>query len=98
MDEVTGPIIAVGLVLCVVFVPCAFLSGITGHFFYQFAVTIAVSTMISALNAVTMTPSRAVLIFTRRRQHAKARTAKPEALPWWIFGVPGGLLSVWLAR
>ena len=63
MDEVTGPIIAVGLVLCAVFVPCAFISGITGQFFRQFAVTIAVSTVISAINAVTMTPSRAVLIF-----------------------------------
>ena len=63
MDEVTGPIIAVALVLCAVFVPCAFISGITGQFFHQFAVTIAVSTLISAINAVTMTPSRAVLIF-----------------------------------
>ena len=63
MDEVTGPIIAVALVLCAVFVPCAFISGITGQFFRQFAVTIAVSTVISAINAVTMTPSRAVLIF-----------------------------------
>ena len=98
MDEVTGPIIAVGLVLCVVFVPCAFLSGITGHFFYQFAVTIAVSTMISALNAVTMTPSRAVQIFTRQARHGEGKNTAKEALPWWIFGVPGGLLSVWLAR
>ncbi len=63
MDEVTGPIIAVALVLCAVFVPCAFISGITGQFFRQFAVTIAVSTVISAVNALTMTPSRAVLIF-----------------------------------
>src|SRR5207249_1826310 len=63
MDEVTGPIVAVALVLCAVFVPCSFISGITGHFFHQFAVTIAVSTVISAINAVTMTPSRAVLIF-----------------------------------
>ena len=57
MDEVTGPIIAVSLVLCAVFVPCAFISGITGQFFHQFAVTIAVSTLISAVNAITMTPS-----------------------------------------
>ena len=63
MEEVTGPIIAVALVLCAVFVPCAFVSGITGQFFRQFAVTIAVSTVISAINAMTMTPSRAVLIF-----------------------------------
>ena len=98
MDEVTGPIIAVGLVLCAVFVPCAFLSGITGRFFYQFAVTIAVSTMISALNAVTMTPSRAVLIFSSQARHGEGETPTREALPWWIFGVLGGLLGVWLAR
>src|SRR5208337_2123239 len=60
MDEVTGPIVAVALVLSAVFVPCAFIGGITGQFFRQFAVTIAVSTIISAINAVTMTPSRAV--------------------------------------
>ena len=98
MDEVTGPIIAVGLVLCAVFVPCAFLSGITGRFFYQFAVTISVSTMISALNAVTMTPSRAVMIFTSQAGHGEGNHSSKEALPWWIFGVPGGLLSAWLAR
>ena len=46
MDEVTGPVVAVALVLCAVFVPCAFISGITGQFFRQFAVTIAVSTVI----------------------------------------------------
>jgi multidrug efflux pump len=98
MDEVTGPIIAVGLVLCAVFVPCAFLSGITGLFFYQFAVTIAVSTMISALNAVTMTPSRAVLIFSSQARDGEGETPTKEALPWWIFGVMGGLLGVWLAQ
>jgi multidrug efflux pump len=98
MDEVTGPIIAVGLVLCAVFVPCAFISGITGRFFYQFAVTIAVSTMISALNAVTMTPSRAVLIFTSQAKHGAGGHTVKEALPWWIFGVAGGMGSVWLAR
>ena len=84
----TGPIIAVALVLCAVFVPCAFISGITGQFFRQFAVTIAVSTIISAINAVTMTPSRAVLIF---KSGDAAHEHKPEALPWWAFA-GGGLL------
>src|SRR5207249_8518690 len=65
MEEITGPIIAITLVLSAVFVPCAFISGITGRFFQQFAVTIAASTIISALNALTMTPSRAVLILQR---------------------------------
>ena len=63
MEEISGPIMAITLVLCAVFVPCAFISGITGRFFTQFAVTIAASTVISAINALTMTPSRALMIF-----------------------------------
>jgi multidrug efflux pump len=62
MDEVTGPVIAVALVLCAVFVPCAFISGITGQFFRQFAVTIAVSTVISAFNSLTLSPALAALL------------------------------------
>ena len=62
MDEVTGPVIAVALVLCAVFVPCAFISGITGQFFRQFAVTIAVSTMISAFNSLTLSPALAAIL------------------------------------
>jgi multidrug efflux pump len=74
--------------LCAVFVPCCFLGGITGQFFRQFAVTIAVSTIISAINAITMTPSRAVMIFkTKEGQHG--HELQREALPWWIFGVLG---------
>ncbi len=62
MDEVTGPVIAVALVLCAVFVPCAFISGITGQFFRQFALTIAVSTVISAFNSLTLSPALAALL------------------------------------
>ena len=99
MEEITGPIIAITLALSSVFVPCCFLSGITGQFFQQFAVTIAVSTIISAVNALTMTPSRAVIIF-RRQQAAggHGHELKREALPWWAFAILGGLLSVWLCR
>ena len=106
MDEITGPVLAITLVLTSVFIPCCFLGGITGQFFRQFAVTIAVSTIISAINALTMTPSRAVLIFKSEQAatqndneagHA-ARAPQKEALPWWIFGVGGGLLCVWLAQ
>src|SRR5271155_2726066 len=79
MEEVTGPIVAVGLVLCAVFVPCALISGITGQFFRQFAVTITVSTIISAINAITMTPSRAVLIF--RSKHPAGRASEPVKVP-----------------
>ncbi|NQD93188.1 efflux RND transporter permease subunit [Pseudomonas sp. CrR25] len=59
MQEVSGPIIAIALVLCAVFVPMAFLSGITGEFYKQFAVTIAISTVISAINSLTLSPALA---------------------------------------
>ena len=75
MDEVTGPVIAVALVLCAVFLPCAFISGITGQFFRQFAVTIAVSTMISALNSLTLSPALAAILL-------KPHGAKRDPLAW----------------
>ena len=73
MDEVTGPVIAVALVLCAVFVPCMFLGGITGQFFRQFAVTISVSTVISAFNSMTLSPALAAILL-------KPREAKPDIL------------------
>jgi multidrug efflux pump len=94
MEEITGPILAITLVLSSVFVPCCFLSGITGQFFRQFAVTIAVSTIISAVNALTMTPSRAVLIF-KTEEGAHGHELKREALPWWIFALVGGMVAYW---
>ncbi len=69
MAEVTGPVIAVALVLSAVFVPCAFISGITGEFFRQFAVTVAVSMIISAINSLTLSPALAALLL--KPQHAK---------------------------
>lgn len=62
MQEVSGPIIAIALVLCAVFVPMAFLSGVTGQFYKQFAVTIAISTVISAINSLTLSPALAALL------------------------------------
>ena len=62
MEEVTGPIVAVALVLCAVFIPTAFVSGITGQFYRQFALTIAVSTVISAFNSLTLSPALAALL------------------------------------
>ncbi len=62
MDEVAGPVVAVGLVLTAVFVPCVFISGIIGQFFRQFAVTIAVSTLISAFNSLTLSPALCALL------------------------------------
>src|SRR5262249_23787565 len=62
MSEVTGPIIAIALVLCAVFVPIAFISGLTGEFYRQFALTIAFSTIISAFNSVTLSPALSALL------------------------------------
>ena len=66
MDEVTGPVIAVALVLFAVFIPAAFLGGISGQFFRQFAVTIAVSTVISAFNSLTLSPALAAILLRPR--------------------------------
>jgi multidrug efflux pump len=62
MSEVTGPIIAIALVLCAVFVPIAFISGLTGEFYRQFALTIAFSTVISAFNSLTLSPALAATL------------------------------------
>ena len=62
MREVSGPIIAIALVLVAVFVPLAFISGLTGQFYSQFAVTIAISTVISAINSLTLSPALAALL------------------------------------
>ncbi|MBN9521053.1 efflux RND transporter permease subunit [bacterium] len=101
MGEITGPILAITLVLAAVFVPAAFVSGITGQFYRQFALTIAVAMAISAINAMTLSPSRAVAIF-RSREQAPGREGKEgahqgaEALPWWgwtaLFGYGSYLL------
>jgi multidrug efflux pump len=66
MDEVTGPVVAVALVLWVVFMPCAFIGGVTGQFFRQFAVTISVSTVFSAINSLTLSPALAAILLRPR--------------------------------
>jgi multidrug efflux pump len=66
MEEVSGPIIAIALVLCAVFVPTAFISGLTGQFYRQFALTIAISTVISAFNSLTLSPALASRLLKRR--------------------------------
>jgi multidrug efflux pump subunit AcrB len=66
MDQVSGPVVAVALVLSAVFVPCAFIGGITGMFFRQFALTIAVSTVISAFNSLTLSPALAAILLQPR--------------------------------
>jgi multidrug efflux pump subunit AcrB len=68
MSEVTGPIIAISLVLMCVFIPCAFITGITGQFFRQFALTIAVSTFFSAVNSLTLSPALCALLLKPKDQ------------------------------
>ena len=95
MDEITGPILAITLVLSSVLLPSALLGGITGLFFRQFALTISVSMLLSAVNAMTMTPARAAWIFAKRRPGEHGDQGK-EALPWWIFALFGGLATLWI--
>jgi multidrug efflux pump subunit AcrB len=71
MDEVSSALIAIALVLTAVFVPTAFLSGLTGQFYRQFALTVAVSTLISAFNSLTLSPALAALLL--RPHHESAR-------------------------
>ena len=68
MTEVTGPVIAIVLTLCAVFVPIAFLGGLTGELYRQFAVTIAIAVVLSGIIALTLTPSLCVLILKREHK------------------------------
>ncbi len=85
MDEVTGPVIAVALVLAAVFVPCAFLGGVTGQFFRQFAVTIAVSTVFSAFNSLTLSPALAAILLKKRGSNRDPLTWLLDVLLGWFF-------------
>ncbi|TEW52446.1 efflux RND transporter permease subunit [Psychromonas algicola] len=73
MSEVTGPIIAIALVLCAVFIPTAFISGLSGQFYKQFALTITISTVISAFNSLTLSPALSALLL-------KSHDSKPDRL------------------
>ncbi|HAB16321.1 MAG TPA: multidrug efflux RND transporter permease subunit [Verrucomicrobiota bacterium] len=85
MTEVTGPIVATALVLCAVFVPTAFISGLTGQFYKQFAITIAISTVISAFNSLTLSPALAAVLL-RDHQAPKDRfTRILDGLFGWLF-------------
>jgi len=83
MHEVTGPVVAIVLVLCAVFVPIAFLGGLTGELYRQFAVTISIAVVISGAVALTLTPSLCVLMLKREQKQ-----------PWRFFG----WFNDWFAR
>jgi HAE1 family hydrophobic/amphiphilic exporter-1 len=81
MSEVGGPVVAIALILAAVFIPTAFIPGITGRLYQQFAVTIAISVLISAFNALTLSPALASLLLKPRQEgKRKGLLAKPYAL------------------
>jgi multidrug efflux pump len=85
MREVVGPIIATSLVLVAVFVPTAFISGVSGAFYKQFALTIAVSTLISAFNSLTLSPALCALLLDRAHHHQDGFSRVLEKLLGWFF-------------
>ena len=87
MREVTGPIIATTLVLAAVFIPTAFMSGLTGQFYKQFALTITISTVISAINSLTLSPALSALLL------------KDEKAPKdWLSKLMDSVFSAWLFK
>jgi hydrophobe/amphiphile efflux-1 (HAE1) family protein len=85
MKEVTGPIIATALVLCAVFIPTAFISGLTGQLYKQFAITIAISTVISAFNSLTLSPALAALLLRGHHEKKDLVTRGTDFLFGWFF-------------
>lgn len=85
MSEVSAPIIAISLVLMCVFIPCLFISGITGQFFRQFAVTIAVSTFFSAVNSLTLSPALAALLLKPKHEQRDPLSWLLSILLGWFF-------------
>ncbi len=97
MSEVTGPIVSTALVLCAVFVPTAFITGLTGQFFRQFALTIAISTVISAFNSLTLSPALAAVLL-RSHDAPKDRFERLiERSFGWLFG-PFNKAFAWLSN
>jgi len=85
MREVTGPIVATALVLCAVFVPTAFISGLTGQFYKQFALTIAISTVISAFNSLTLSPALCAVLLRNHHDPKDLVTRAMDGALGWFF-------------
>jgi multidrug efflux pump subunit AcrB len=98
MDEITGPVIGITLVLAAVFVPTAFIPGLTGQFFRQFALTIATAAFFSATNALTMAPARAVVWIKPHGEGHETKEALPRVGVAALFGWFSYLLLAPLAR
>jgi multidrug efflux pump len=88
LSQVAGPVIAVGLVLSAVFIPCAFIGGIIGQFFRQFALTIATSTLLSAFNSLTLSPALSALLLKPRD-----KSVTTEVMPRLSFLLLGGWMA-----
>ncbi len=87
MEEVSGPIVAIALVLCAVFVPTAFIVGLSGEFYKQFALTIAISTVISAFNSLTLSPALAALLLKSHDAKKDRFTRAIEFAFGWFFNL-----------
>ncbi|MEJ0088657.1 MAG: multidrug efflux RND transporter permease subunit [Limisphaerales bacterium] len=85
MHEVTGPIVATALVLCAVFVPTAFITGLTGQFYKQFALTIAISTVISAFNSLTLSPALCAVLLKKHDAPKDWLSRAMEKVLGWFF-------------
>ncbi len=85
MNEVSGPIIATALVLCAVFIPTAFISGLSGQFYKQFAITIAISTVISAFNSLTLSPALSALLLKPHGAKKDVLSRGIDRLFGWFF-------------
>lgn len=96
MDEVTGPVIGIALVLCAVFVPTAFMAGISGQFFKQFALTIAASTIISAFNSLTLSPALCALMLKPHGHGGEHGQQHQDPLPPAGIAVLFGLLAYFI--
>jgi HAE1 family hydrophobic/amphiphilic exporter-1 len=98
MDEVARALIAIALTLCAVFIPSAFISGISGQFFRQFAVTIATSTVLSAIVSLTLSPALCALLFKPHVDHAHAKQHGLLARPFVMFFNGFNACFDWLAN
>jgi multidrug efflux pump len=85
MTEVTGPIVATALVLCAVFIPTAFITGLSGQFYKQFAITIAISTVISAFNSLTLSPALCAVLLKDHHSPKDWLWRGMDALFGWFF-------------
>jgi multidrug efflux pump len=104
MDQVGGAVVAIAVVLSAVFIPTAFISGITGQFYRQFALTIAVSTLISAFNSLTLSPALAGLLLRPREAKKDLLTKAFDLFLGWFFRLFNRAFSagvtgyVWIVR